>query len=546
MPRMLAAFLTLAALAAPARAQAGSPPQEPAADKTTRAPGFVLLVTDQGKHPIAGARGTLLGEPGSHLPALDDVQEPASRQTFTGTSGENGLLRFAGANGAEPSHAGNGWVTTDSGLGALFPRLHRGSAHRLELQPMGAIASPTGSEPFQLYARAFLPSGEVVTLPPCQGTEVRLPAGHYEVWARTADGWVWQRLAVAPGQRSELRYDGPAQRVAARSGAVMHPVGRPDVPLFGADGEAILRGAALAAPLTGRFGDFRPAPQVLPGPPRNEPILWPLSAEPPRLERLPWAANGAPPGLQLLTLQRADGGAFRTLHLAALQRSGDQACFLVPAEAQGDAWLLAVAPGFAPMAVPWSNRQQVALQALQRGLPLRVEARDEEGHAILDLAVEYTPDQMDAATVFARTDARGSARLGLAAGPGQLRTSDERFLNQSLVLASIPDGPVQLTVLPGAEVTGRTLWPDGTPAAEVVVTLRDTNGVLRPGWRTVVTDRSGSFRFPGLPEDTLFVVFASTQRDGHTWSGRFDRARAAGEVLELTVRDEDPVLGTGR
>jgi hypothetical protein len=172
--------------------------------------------------------------------------------------------------------------------------------------------------------------------------------------------------------------------------------------------------------------------------------------------------------------------------------------------------------------------------------------RDDGNRPVEDLAVEYVPDQMEPATVAARTDARGTARLGQALGPGVLRISDARFLNQDLPLVRIPEAGVALTVTSGAAVTGRTLWPDGTAAASVMVTLRDTNGTLRPSTRSVVTGADGTFTFPGLPETTLFVVFGSTWRDGHTWSGRFDRARAAGEQLELTVRDEDPRLGNDR
>ena len=57
--------------------------------------------------------------------------------------------------------------------------------------PMAALSTPTNSEPLTVYARACLPDGRFVTLPPQSGTTVRLPAATYDLWCRSADGWIW-------------------------------------------------------------------------------------------------------------------------------------------------------------------------------------------------------------------------------------------------------------------------------------------------------------------------------------------------------------------
>jgi hypothetical protein len=79
-----------------------------------------------------------------------------------------------------------------------------------------------------------------------------------------------------------------------------------------------------------------------------------------------------------------------------------------------------------------------------------------------------------------------------------------------------------------------------------VVTLRDPRGLLQPSTRAAVTAADGSFVFTGLPAETEFVLFATTTRGGHTWSGRASAVRAGGEPVVLRVRDEDPELPGSR
>ena len=122
-----------------------------------------------------------------------------------------------------------------------------------------------------------------------------------------------------------------------------------------------------------------------------------------------------------------------------------------------------------------------------------------------------------------------------------LRVSDPRFANQTIELDTIPLEPVAVTIAQGSELRGVVTWADGKPAGGIVVTVRDASGLLRPAQRTVLSDDAGRFAFGGLRHDRVVVLFATTQRDGHTWSAKLDRVFGGGEGVELTLRDEDPV-----
>lgn len=391
-----------------------------------------------------------------------------------------------------------------------------------------------------------MPDGELVRLPPRSGTEVRLPAGSYEVWADTADGWLWQRLVLVSGRRTTLTLEDPAQRLRRATRAPIHPAGRPDVDLFGTREEIALRGAALGAPLATATSGWLAAPRLVPGPPQPMALPWPptVTAEATSdLTSSPFAApadSGA-----VVVLQRGQDQLWRALYAAPLQRTDGSLAAPLPQTVAGDSWLLLLANGLAPRAVPWSERQRLAVASAtdaDRGSPLLVHARDEAGAPIVDLAVEYTPEAMDPATVAAHSDARGTARLGPVLGPGTLRLVDARYRNQAIPLATIPAEGVAVVAADGAELRGSVRWPDGSPGQGIVVTVRDPSGTLRPASRSVAAAADGSFVFPGLPEDVDLVVFAAAQRDGHTFSGRRSGARAGGPELALDVRDEDPEL----
>lgn len=529
-------------LAAPLRAQAPG-----GAAPGTAAPEIVVLLRDPSGAPVAGATGWLCVEP-VHAPAAlpDGLPAPRSahspsRREVVATSDARGVLRFTPPTDGQPPGAGAGAVTTAAGLGALLPRLHAGRAARLMLTPLAEVSTSTGSEPFTLWARATFPDGTAVTLPPLRGNAVRLPAGDYEVWSETADGWSWQRLALAPGRRTVLQFDGQAQRLAIAPDAFVHPAGWPALDLGAGGTNAVLRGAALAAPLISWLGPAQAwrvdGPRVVPGPPERLPIDWPpAGTSPAERERFTLAAD-APPDATLFALSRNDRGDFRLL-AAAPVRGG---AFELPPRPAGDTWLLLLATDRAPAAWPWSPLPAGAQLASAPGVELVVDLRDATGLPAVDAAVEYVPDGQEAATVAAHADALGRARFGRVTGPGTLAVSDARFANQTIALARVPVEPLTVVVSAGQRCAGHARFAPGGAAATIVVTLRDPRGLLRPAERTVVAADDGAFAFDGLPEDGALVLFATARRDGRTWSAR--RTVLAGDdAIELQLFDEDPKL----
>jgi len=373
------------------------------------------------------------------------------------------------------------------------------------------------------------------------GPRVRLPAGSYEVWAKSPVGWLWQRFDLVSGQSHSLRFEGPAQRVRAAENATVHPSGWPGIELLGPDTpECVLIGGAIAAPLvarvpaTGRIV----AEAVLPGPTSPEPIGWP----PPDLAtasmRVPLA--NAPAGTSVFSLRATEGESWRLL--ATKTVGADGACEL-PRPTGGDDWVLALANDHAPAALPWSEIAAGKKIEMVRGVPLVVSCTNANGEPAIDVVVDYVPGSGDVARTVARSDGRGRARFAALQAPGVLRISDARFGNQEIALATIPLDGVAMVLATGEPLAGRVVASDGKPLEGTVVTLRDPSGRLRPAARAVTSGPDGAFAFAGLTADRDFVLFATTTHDGRTWSGRLSRARVGGEAVEITVRSEDPELG---
>jgi hypothetical protein len=541
--------LVLAAVASSAWAQATAA----ANDRLT------VLLREPFGAPVADAAGSVWTRAPSMLQALADfaggealafTRLAAQRQD--GRSDSQGLLRFAPREGAANGCAGSGFVSTAAGLGALLFDVQPGRAQRVELQPMAALSTATQSESFVVYARATTIDGRTVTLPPQQGTTVRLPAGDYELWVHHADeGWLWERRTLASGQQVQLSFAAPAQRVQrAASTTVIHPSGRPDVPLFPPGGLlATLRGDARRAPCLGWNGGNDPTIHgPVPLPAAGDALAaWP----PPRTEATtPWTLPApdplAAPQQAVFVLQHEASGAWRLLAAAtptATQGAGPaNATYLLPPPPPGDVWLLFLAAGYAPQARPWAVPAETPPFTLQRGAALRLLATDDAGLPVGDLAVEYMPDGMPAATVAGHTDARGRLGFGPVLGPGLLRVTDPRFANLDLAVDRIPADGIAVTVLPGAVLQGRVQWPDGTPAASALVTLRDPSGKLQPAARHMLTDTEGGFHFGGLAEQRPVLVTATRLRGNHTFTARLPRALPGSDAVCLQLDDEDPSL----
>ena len=504
--------------------------------------GLVLILRrDPSGGPATGATGYLVCEPAWELPVLRGLwhgERVISPTTLaTGSSDDKGILRFQYP--GNEARAGSGFVFTPQGLGALVGRLRPGRAQRLELQPMAAVTTATGTEQFTLWARNTLPSGETVTLRESTGTEHRLPAGTYEVWAHNSDGWIWQRLELVSGQRSTIQFTGKAQQVHAPRPNLVYPSGRPEIELRGPDDRFVLLGPALAAPLATIVSlDGLVLPdRVLPLSPVPAALEWPPPRPRGQQVAFDFPAAGESKHAALFSLVCREGGRWQVLGAATPSRGK----FAMPTPPEGDTWLLLVAEGHAPLAWPWSQPKPEKLEP-PRGVPLSAIARDARGDPVVDLQVEYVPDGQEVAAVAAHSDGRGRADLGRALAPGRLRISDARFANQEIPLPAIPADGVGVTVSEGSRVTGTAQWPDGKAAALVLVTLRDPRGFLRPDARSALTGPDGSFTFCGLHEEGVYVLFATALREDRTWSGRIGSVRTDTEDVVLTLQNEDPRL----
>ena len=474
--------------------------------------------------------------------------EPSSPQ-LTAVSDRRGLLRFVIPRNCLAT-AGSGLVTTKAGLGALLPRLQAKRTQVITMRPMGLITTKTGSESFVLIARATLPDGSRIMLPPLKGTSVRLPAGAYEAWACSREGLTWQRLDLEPGQRRDLKFAGPAQRLQLADNSYLSPEDMPALSLReycgpdfgGKTNQLVLRGNALTAPLISWLhGAVTPA-RTASAPATIDPQEWPpiKDRRPRELEyRLP---ASAPNATTLLGLVRKDDDSFRLVAYA--QNEGGT--LRMPACPPSDAWLLLVAPRHAPTAQPWPITKNGSTLRPEKGHSFAVNARDRGSLPIIDLRVSYTPRDSDAATVIARTDAAGSANFGRVTAPGTLRVSDARYANQEIKLEEVPAKRLSLSILDGESLTATVRFSDGEPGKAIVVTLRDPKSNMRPRERSIVTDVDTPFTFGGLPNAYNLLLIATAQRDGKTWSARqtINSFDAAGVI---TLHNEDPVLRpTGR
>lgn len=500
-----------------------------------------LLLRNPEARPVAGVAVTLLGRTTANLPALANVPlEPpfaaalGAPVPLVGTSDARGFVRLRAGQGGRVLD-GSGLVTTVSGLGALVADLHDGQPQRLDLQPMAALLHPAGAS-LVVYARALLPHGRQLVLPPLRGERVLLPPAEYELWVHDGTAWQWLRVRVASGQEHTLPVETETCTMQCPAGTRLHPDDRPDVPLCENGGTVVLRGSARLAAVWAWRGGEAHGPHVPSEVGRNRDEAWPTPDDPPAARNeLP----NTPPAPAVVVAVRRLGSRWQPLWI----RPDDETTWrTLPAPAQGDVWLVQVAAAQAPLAQPWSARSQ----RLERGRPAAAlvgAVRDAAGLPLGDLACEFEPDGMVAATVRARSDGRGVLQFGEVQGPGTLRVVDPRYVNQALPIARIPKEPVPLTAVPGASLEGFARWPDGSAARGVVVTLRDPGGTLRPAERATPSADDGAFRFDGLPEQRGLLLFAVAIRDGRTWSGRLERVLAGPGPVTIVLQDEDPVLG---
>lgn len=544
---MLTAATCALALLLPQEASASSRPAE--------AQIFVVVLRDPMGKPVADADVALVvrdpGTPESlawftDLALADPDAAPALQPAGRLWTRSDGRGRASVPAMVREAASACGLVTTPGGLGAAIRDLRPGQAQRLTLTPLAAITAPAGDGPLRAHSRLRTADGSL-TLPPVDGASPRLPAGEHDLWVRTRRGWVWRRLALEPGEAVTLADEAPVRRVQRPGpGWQLLPDGRADVPLF-ADGEdavALCGDAAAATFVAWHAASGRVLPaQGVPDAPADAAAAWPVPAPATAfVDGLADAPAGPDAREALALVQRTAAGDWLPVGLATARTEGPdfRRAFELPLPRAGEHWLVHLRRGHAPLAAAYRSRAAAAAPAGE--LPLRVGVRDAGGTPVADVALAYEPDGMPAAATACRSDERGRAGFGLVAAPGTLRVVDARFANQSHALAAPSSAPVELVVDAGASVRGVATWADGTPAAGVVVTLRDPSGALVPAARSATTAADGGFAFAGLREGRGYVLFAAARRDGRTWSGRGETRAGDGAPCALVVRDEDPAF----
>lgn len=532
-------------------------PQEPSAvGRTAPAEVFVVVLRDPMGKPVADADVEIVvHEPGTpeslawfrDLAHADGAAAPALQPAARLWTRSDGRGRASVPATVGDAAIASGLVTTRDGLGAAIVGLQPGQAQRVTLAPLAAITAPAGDELLRAHARLRLAEGGL-TLPPIDAASPRLPAGEHDLWVRTRRGWIWRRLALEPGQSATLTDASPVRRVQRPGpGWQLLPDGRADVPLF-ADGEetVALCGSAAAASFVAwhaASGRVLPA-QAVPDAPADAAVAWPVPAEATAfVDGLADAPTGPDAREALALVQRTAAGDWLPVGLAIARAEGPDfgRAFELPLPPAGEHWLVHLRRGHAPLATPYRSRGGASASA-DRDRTLAVRVRDAGGTPVADVALAYEPDGMPAAATACRSDERGRAGFGLVAAPGTLRVVDARFANQSLALAAPTAAPVEIVVDVGAMVRGIANWADGTPAAGVVVTLRDPGGALTPAARSATTTADGGFAFAGLREGRGYVLFAAARRDGRTWSARSETRAGDGAPCALVVRDEDPAF----
>lgn len=502
-----------------------------------------VLVTDASGKPAVAAHGYFRWQPQvafAELPELSPFGgESEAVSLVTATAGTRGELRVT-AGGVAPGFAlgviHGEPAGTEQRSGALVGPLWPGRAQRVALAPLGALGTASGSEPLVLHARARFPDGSSLRLPPLTGTEIRLPAGAYELWAHAADGWTHAWIDLRPGVRTTLQWQGPAKRLQPREARLqLQPRRFAFLDLLAQHGAepdtaAVLCGAARDADLVLRWQGH-----------------WlPWQAGPATDQPLPPASIANLPAMQGIPIQRDDPHRTYYATLAPRGVHGWQLLYLAAnphtlAAAPTGSFVLRYGGANAALAVPWSPQQTWPAEPQAGSLQLLL--RDQRNEPLASVCCDYTPDGMPPARLIGHSDALGRLHFGPVMAPGTLRLVDANYRNETLALPRIPGEAMVIVPEAGEAVHGKLQWPDGRPAAGVLVTLREARGHLVPPERHQLTGPDGTFRFQGLHHDDHLVLTASV-RDG----ARSHLARAIGIVpggaaLQLRLQDEDPQLG---
>ena len=462
---------------------------------------IVGLATDSGGKGIEGATVRFRPDANPDIPSLTEVSPPGA-WTDAATD-RRGMFRIAS------DKPGMLLVTTEAGLGSVALRAWPGRATALRLSPMAEVADAEGGE-IEVFAAARLESGDGTErrlLPVMRGESVRLPEGEYELWWLSRRGVSWERVSLRSGQRRQLEAPQTSEPVPDL-GQRLSPSGFPHLDLRGA--KALLGKASHAT--------------LLPHAAAKEAEWFSLRMV------------DAPEGARCALLLGGDG--FR-VHTDAQPFEG--AARLPRLPRAGNDWVVAHAPGRAAQAMPLGRALEVGRVQFSGDRTVACEVIGPDGAPAADAVITFRPEFYGPITARAFCDELGKARLGPIAGAGIVCVEGERHLPFQASLAEGDAAPIAIRLEEGLRATGVVRFADGKPASSIVVTLRDRTGRMLPPTRTCVSANDGSFSFAGLDDSMRWVAFATTMRDGKTFSARHV-ASGGGDPIVLTLEDEDPKL----
>lgn len=462
---------------------------------------IVGLVTDAGGRLIEGASVRFQPDANPDVPALAGVMPP--RAWLAAATDRRGVFRIGS------DRPGVLVATTDAGLGGIALRAWPGRAAALRLSPMAELSSTEGGE-IEVFAAARLESGDGAErriLPTMRGESVRLPEGEYELWWLSRRGASWQSVSLRSGQRTQLQASLAAAPVPDL-GQRLSPSGFPHLDLRG------------ATALLGKASDATLLPH----------------AAVKEAESFSLRMADAPEGAQCALLLGGDG--FR-VHTNAQPVAGVVRLPRLPRA--GTDWVVAHAPGRAAQAMSLVNALEIGELQFSGDRTVVCEVVGPDGAPAVDAVITFRPEFYGPITARAFCDDLGKARLGPIAGAGIVCVEGERHLPFLAALAEGDAAPIAIRLEEGLRATGVVRFADGSPASSVVVTLRDRTGRMLPPTRTCVSANDGSFSFAGLDDSMHWVAFATTMRDGKTFSARHV-ASGGGDPIVLILEDEDPKL----
>lgn len=190
---------------------------------------------------------------------------------------------------------------------------------------------------------------------------------------------------------------------------------------------------------------------------------------------------------------------------------------------------------------------------LIRGVTLAGHVLDPRGQGIPNAEVRVERIQRFGWSTPVRTitDAAGSFSIaGLTPGSHRVEAEVPGLLPAIQELEDLPDGSVRedlvLVLEPGLGVSGRVVWPDGTPAsgAELVLEFRgpDEHSFGEQSSRTLEpTDGEGRFEITGLPEGLVRLRASATPAPGRL--GPMHAQGIAIDVLEGEAFEARTQLG---